>query len=55
LEIKKWQASGEEDQRKLQYIKHIQDLFKNEMGVFSHEDKPDGITARIFFLISRIS
>jgi hypothetical protein len=24
-------------------------------GAFSHEDKPDGITARIFSLISRIS
>jgi hypothetical protein len=43
LKTKKWQARGEEDQRKLQNKKQaIQDLFKNEMGLLVDKAKPDG-------------
>ena len=57
LEIKKWQARGEEDQRKVQNKKQaIQDLLKNEMGLLVDKAKPggsgtsnDGNTARRFF------
>jgi hypothetical protein len=57
LEIKKLQARGEEDQRKVQNKKEtIQDLFKKEMGLLVDKVKPggggtpsDGNTARRFF------
>jgi hypothetical protein len=57
LEIKKWQARGEEDQRKVQNKKEIiQDLSKKEMCLLVDKVKPggggtskDGNTARRFF------
>jgi hypothetical protein len=59
LEINKWQARGEEDQRKVQNKKQAnQDLFKNEMGLLVDKAKPggsgtsnDGNTARRFFFL----
>jgi hypothetical protein len=58
LEIKKWQARGEEDKRKVQNKKEtIQDVFKKEMGLLVDKVKPegggmsnDGNTARKLFL-----
>jgi hypothetical protein len=43
LEIKSWQAWGEEDQRKVQNKKEtIQDLFKKEMCLLVETGKPEG-------------
>jgi hypothetical protein len=42
LEIKKWQARGEDDQQESQDKKKIQNLFNNEIGILANNVMPGG-------------